>query len=241
MPASYLSLSSPIKRETNTYVDQDGVQFSSMLITATAASAPALVPAIGSVYELNSNLWVTQSDLTYSADGLGKITVTAAGPSLTARPRVRIIAGGPKIFGLKPSIVDIDSAINLATVPFDPSAGVTIEVQLIDLESNLNNLVNTYSKKTIPSAINGQSLPEPASGPRSLNSIPEPYESVPGGISKAIGFYNGFICTNIRTETRGKAMIVFLSFQESGYYASASIAANPLVVSYTTLFSYNYP
>lgn len=238
MPASYINLTSPVKREINTYVDHEGVEYSSMLITATAACAPALVPAIGSTYELKSSLWVTQSDLTYSGDGLGKITVTAAGPSLTARPRVRIIPGGPRIFGLKPASFDIASMISIGTVPFHPTAGVTVEVQLIDLESNLNSLINTYNRKAMPAVIGSQVLPEPATGPRSLDSTPTPVEGTPGGVSRTIGYYYGFICVNIRSETRGRAMVVYLSFQESGYALGASKISSTQVT-YESLFSYN--
>lgn len=229
MPASYLNLSSPIKRETNTYVDQDGVKFSSMLITTTAASAPSLVPAIGSVYELDGNLWVTQSDLTYSSDGLGKITVTASGPDLSAKPRVRIIPGAPKIYGLKPSTV-----VPGSFPPFHPNAGVSVEVTLIALETQLQTILSTYSRKLMPAVINGLVLPEPVSGPISLTLPPVPVEGIAGGVSPAVGDYYGFIGANIRTEPRGRAIVVVISFQEAGFMSVRQTGGN-----YTSLFSYN--
>lgn len=229
MPASYLNLSSPIKRETNTYVDQDGVKFSSMLITATAASAAALVPAIGSTYELDSNLWVVQSDLTYSADGLGKITVTASGASANAKPRVRIIPGGPKIFGLKP-LPGFQG-----TIPnHHPTSGVSIEVVLISSEQDLTTTLQSYTRALLPSSINGLALPEPAQGPCSLD-LPPVFDPDTGAVvSNVLGQYFGFICTSIRTDPRGRAVVVTLQFQESGFLNTRLSNG-----SFSNVFSYN--
>lgn len=226
MSASYLG-SLPVTRETSTYVDQDGVKFSSMLITATAVCGPAMVPAIGSTYSLDSNLWVTQSDLSYSSDGFAKINVTAAGPDATAKPRVRIIPGAPRIYGLSP-----------ATVPqgipyYHPSRGVTVEVTFVAAESDVNNVVGTYLGAVMPSSIGGLSLPVPASGSREI-LVTTTLENYEGDVAVITGYYSGFVCMSLRTEQRGRATVVVLSFQESGYVNRRE--ANG---SYTTVFAYN--
>lgn len=229
MPAAYLNLTSPIKRETNTYVDQDGVQFSSMLITATAASAPALLPSIGSAYELNSALQVTHADLAYSSDGLGRISVTAAGPSSGHKPRYRIVPGGPKIYGLAPAPV-------VGGMPnYQPASGVTVEVNLLAQEAEQQSIISTYSRKVMPSSIGGLTLPAAASGPRDLSEQSSFGGSqVAGSLYSAVGSYLGFICTAIRMDQRGSALVVVLSFQEAGFYQTRDSGGN-----FITVFSVN--
>ena len=220
MPASYLNLSSPIKRETSTYVTADGVQFSSMLITATATCAPALLPAIGSAYELNAALQVTQADLSYGADGLGRISVTAAGPSATAKPRYQLIASGPRIYGLAPA----QSGINENTARGD--GGVTVEVTLVDSQSNLQTILSTYLRKVMPSSIGGLTLPAAASAPKSFDAE-EPFSN--GNIGSQLvrtGSYLGFICVSVRNEQHGSALLVRLSFQEAGTLAARNGQGN---------------
>lgn len=229
MPAAYLNLSNPVKRETNTYVDQDGVQFSSMLVTATAASAPALLPAIGSAYEFNSALQVVQSDLSFSADGLGLISVTAAGPSSGSKPRYRIIPGGPKIYGLAPAAV-LSGAPN-----YHPTSGVTVEVNLLAQEAEQQSIISTYSRKIMPASIGGLTLPAAASGPRDLSEQTSFGGSqVAGSLYSAVGAYLGFICVGIRIDQRGSALVVVLSFQEAGFYQTRDSGGN-----FISVFSVN--
>lgn len=229
MSASYLG-SLPVTRETSTYVDQDGVKFSSMLITATAVCGSGLVPAIGSTYSLDSNLWVTQSDLSYSSDGFAKINVTAAGPDATAKPRVRIIPGAPRIYGLSPATV----SQGIPNMPnYHPSRGVTVEVTLVAAQSDVNNVVGTYLGAGMPSSIGGLSLPVPASGPGQI-LVTTTLDKYQGDVAVITGYYSGFVCTSLRTEQRGRATVVVLSFQESGYASSRQPDGG-----YSSIFSYN--
>lgn len=226
MSASYLG-NLPVTRETNTYVDQDVVKFSSMLITATAVCGPDLVPAIGSAYSLDSNLWVTQSDLSYSSDGFAKINITAAGPDATAKPRVRIIPGAPRIYGLSPATVPEGFPFN------HPNRGVTVEVTFVAAESAVNTVVGNYLGRVMPSSIGGLSLPVPASGPREIR-VTTTLENYQGDVDLVRGYYSGFVGISVRTEQRGRATVVVLSFQESGYASRRQSNG-----SYTTIFAYN--
>ena len=222
MSAAYLG-TMPVQRETSNYIDQDGVFFSSMTITAQAASAPALIPAIGSDYALNSSLGVTGADLSFSPDGLGTITVTAAGPSSSAVPRYRIIPGAPLIYGL----LGNQETSGPPSPPkiYGSNMGLGIEVTLVAAISQTQTILQTYQGQAMPSSINGITLPatfkpgrifEQYTLSNPANPIFTPVEGPEIQNDIYSGFYFGYVCTSIRTEQRGKAAVFVLSFQEKG-------------------------
>lgn len=235
MSASYLG-SLPVKRATNSFVDENGVLFASMSIISSAASAPLYLPSLGSAYELNSSLAVTRADITHNPTGLSEIIVTAAGPSANARPFYRIQPGAPRIYGLKTS-----QPVPEPYPYHSSSGGVSVEVTLVATESDRQTILNTYLRGVMPSSIYGLTLPEPASPPRDLTIVDDwsPVQGLPDvnqPKTRAVGYYLGFICMQIRLDLQGSALVAVLSYQESGFMDVRSGDGN-----FTRLFNYNYP
>jgi hypothetical protein len=225
----------PVKKKTNSYVDQNGIQFSSMQIIAQQSDAASYVPTIGSAYEYDASMAVTRTDVNESANGLTEISVTAAGPASNAKPFYRIIPGAPYIYGLKreqntgtwTTLPESNSVPYYSNNPANkqlpltsPDGGIYIEVTFVSSEQNRQSIIDTYYKKVMPDSINGLSLPTPTSGPVSF----EKYRTrltpgVPYDISIIEHFvqYNGFVCKNMRLELTGSALLVILNYMESGF------------------------
>jgi hypothetical protein len=108
-----------------------------------------------------------------------------------------------------------------------------VEVTFVAAESAVNTVVGNYLGARMPASIGGLSLPAPASGPREIR-VTTTLENYEGDVDLVTGYYSGFICISVRTEQRGRATVVVLSFQESGYASRRESNG-----SYTNIFAYN--
>jgi len=245
MSATYYG-SYPVKKKTGSYADQNGIQFSSMQIVAKQSDAASYLPSIGSVYEYDSNLAVTRAEMTEAQNGLTEISVTAAGPSPNAKPIVRINPGAPLIYGLTKETKQSTSWQSSSTIsPFlipnqqnpmpsgHPTAGVEIVVTFVAQATERSSVIDTYNRQSMPSSINGVSLPSPAQAPISFTEYVNnnltgvlTNQTVQTEIPLYQVAYYGFKCINMRVETTGAALLIALNYQESGYLAVYNQANN---------------
>jgi hypothetical protein len=262
MSATYYG-SYPVKKKIGSYADQNGIQFSSMQIVAKQSDAASYLPSIGSVYEYDSNLAVTRAEMTEAQNGLTEINVTAAGPSINAKPIVRINPGAPLIYGLTKENKQSTSWENAGTAnPFaaisrknpipteNPTAGVEIVVTFVAQDTQRASVIETYNRKIMPTSINGVALPTPAQIPinfteyqnNNLTGLPWQGQLTGFGLVPSLQpipdysvFYYGFKCVNMRIESTGAALLIALNYQESGQYLTYNQTTN----NYETKWSYN--
>lgn len=233
MAATYLG-SFPVKKVTSYGPQGLGVLVSTASIVAPTASISSYVPAINSVYEFDANLWVTNAEVDFKDNGLAEVKITATGPSLQPSTTIEYQPGGPFIYGLS------GTGTRKVMPDYSPTGGIVIKVTFVDKVENEKQIIETYLRKSMPSSINGISLPEPGISPGTW----DPFTTtcgLPNGqslINNIVeGYYNGFVCRDLTINRMGKAIQASLFFKESGkllfnYNSCASVRT------YTEIFNY---
>ncbi|NDD53604.1 hypothetical protein EBZ39_06960 [bacterium] len=217
MSASYFG-TFPVKIPLGSYVDQNGIKYSNLKIIDKIDSYSSQVPSVGSEFELDTSLWVTDADVSVLQNGLAEIMVKAAGPGPNASTRVRLIPGGPRIWGLAGE-EDTTYTQNDFVIPrFSNNGGVAVNVSFVETAGNEASIIYTYSQKIMPANINGIALPEALGSPNTTSFSP----NIPGQLPRISETYRGFICSEISTQTFGSAMLVNLYFRESGFMFSGN-------------------
>lgn len=199
----------PVKTIVSSFVDQNRIRYSTQKIICTSTGYSNSMPAIGSAYEPDSNLAVTDARTRFIENGLVEIDVTAAGPSEDVQPRIRLLPGAPFIYGLGTQ----SQRDPRFTIPkFSATGGLCVNVSFITTAGSENEVVSTYAQKVMPGSIQGVDLPD-APPPGSMSSNPQQ-----GGTGQSyFGSYYGFWCQEISTETFGAALLVNLYFKEKGF------------------------
>lgn len=228
MSASYFG-TFPVKRELNTGRTMNGVRTASMSIVDKEDNITAHLPVIGSEYEYDTSLWITSANLSYSGNGLAEVTISAAGPSTDASPRVFLAPGAPLIYGLSPGVATQSSGLPL----FSQNGGQSVEVSFCDIVGNQENLISTYYRLPMPSSVGGVSLPVPARSPGPITPVastarvpvPDPFggNQPPGSNPPEFtGYYGGFVCTDLIMQPEGRALVVRAIFKETGWVTAGS-------------------
>ena len=214
-----------MKRIVSTNIVGQGILIKTQKITANRDSALSLMPAINSVFEDDSSLWVTDAKIDDQQNGLSEITVVAQGPADNFSTTLEMQPGGPLIYGFgqvtqSPISLGFSSAPSQSDYPSmaSPSAGSTVKVSFIDLAGQENQIIETYSYNQMPATINGISLPsykDPGIYGNAL-LLPTPGIPIPDPDWRVI--YKGYVCKDIQIQRQGSALGVSLYFKESGYF-----------------------
>jgi hypothetical protein len=226
MSATYYG-SLPINRIVSTNIVGQGILIKTQKITANRDSASSLMPAINSVFEDDSSLWVTDAKIDDQQNGLSEITVVAQGPSSNPSTTLEIQPGGPFIYGLTDG--QIVNALTAGTGYYqdypsgaNPLSGSTVKVSFVSYAGQENSLISTYSYKAMPTSINGIILPRYKSPGTygNLILVPLPSQGFPSPDWRLT--YKGYICKDIQIQRQGAALAVSLYFKESGYLETYS-------------------
>ena len=221
MSATYYG-SLPVKRIVSTNIVGQGILIKTQKITASRDSASSLMPAINSVFEDDSSLWVTDSKLDDQSNGFAEITVVAQGPTSNPSTTLEIQPGGPFIYGLGGTnqVVAGSWAVeNQQDYPSmaNPSSGATVKVSFIDLAGQENQIIGTYSYNQMPATINGISLPSYKDPGIYGNALLLPTPGIPIPDPNWRVTYKGYVCKDIQIQRQGSALGVSLYFKESGF------------------------
>ena len=222
MSATYYG-SLPVKRIVSTNIVGQGILIKTQKITANRDSASSLMPAINSVFEDDSSLWVTDAKIDDQQNGLSEITVVAQGPADNSSTTLEMQPGGPLIYGFgqvtqSPISLGFSPAPSQSDYPSmaSPFAGATVKVSFIDLAGQENQIIESYSYKKMPETINGISLPSYKDPGVYGNGILLPINGQPPVPDWRV-FYKGYICKDIQIQRQGSALAVSLYFKESGF------------------------
>jgi hypothetical protein len=163
------------------------------------------------------SLYVVDSVVTQNVSGgLTELTVNTVGTKNTANPpRVSLLSSGPLIFGL------FGTPPSGQIYGYGKSGiGQSVEVKFLASggAAGQQAVFTTYFSSSMPTTLNGASLPAPARSPGVFNDVR--YFSFPDGSANYVtGLqmdYFGFVCKTILTEKRGSLLLVTLVFSEAG-------------------------
>jgi hypothetical protein len=163
------------------------------------------------------SLYVVDSVQTIDvAGGLTELTVNTIGTkNISNPPRVSLLSGGPLIFGLfgtPPSGNVYGYGVS--------GIGQNVEVKFLAPggAAGQQAIFTTYFSSSMPTTLNGISLPAPARLPGIFDSV-QYYSSADlasNYVTGTQGEYFGFVCKTILTEKRGSLLLVTLVFSEAG-------------------------
>jgi hypothetical protein len=223
MSATYYG-SLPVKRIVSTNIVGQGILIKTQKITASRDSASSLMPAINSVFEDDSSLWVTDAKIDDQQNGLSEITVVAQGPADNSSTTLEMQPGGPLIYGFGQFIQSWIPLPGQSDYPVmaSPSAGATVKVSFIDLAGQENQIIGSYSYKQMPRTINGITLPSYKDPGIYGSAILLPSPGIPFPDPNWRVTYKGYICKDIQIQRQGAALAVSLYFKESGYLETYS-------------------
>ena len=175
-------------------------------------------PNPGSLYVVDS---VETIDI---AGGLTQLTVNTVGTKNIANPpRVSLLSSGPLIFGL------FGTPPSGQIYGYGTSGiGQSVEVKFLASggAAGQQAVFTTYFSSSMPTTLNGISLPAPARSPGEFNNIVYGTNSSGAFVSGSAGEYYGFVCKTILTEKRGSLLLVTLIFSEAGYAYNAGITVS---------------
>jgi hypothetical protein len=148
--------------------------------------------------------------------GLTELTINTVGTKNIANPpRVSLLSGGPLIFGLS------------GTPPSgqiygygQSGIGQSVEVKFLASggAAGQQAVFTTYFSSSMPTTLNGISLPAPARAPGRFNTVQYFFSAdlANNYVTGTQGEYFGFVCKTILTEKRGSLLLVTLVFSEAG-------------------------
>lgn len=228
----------PVKKVTSYGPQGMGVVVSTASIVAPSASISSYVPEINTIYEFDSNLWVTNAQVDFKDNGLAEVKITAAGPSQQPSTTVEYQPNGPFIYGLQgPVEPDLEPMPN-----YSPSGGITIKVSFVDNVQNERNIISNYKNLPMPSSINGVELPAQITKTGEWTKLTHECHNTNRPNYKvdiSSGTYNGYICKDVAISRMGSAIYINLYFKESGrLFLNYDPCANEGSVSLTKVFDY---
>jgi hypothetical protein len=210
MSAQYYG-SYPVKRITAANIVGQGILIKTQKIVCKSSEVDSYLPTINSTFTEDSTLWVTDVKIDDQQNGLAEITVVAQGTNENSSTIVEIQPGGVFIFGLKES-QSTDFIPNA-----NPSSGATVKVSFVDQANNESRIISTYSLASMPSELNGMTLPSYTAPGVYGNPVltPQPNQADPNPPWRHT--YKGYICKDIQAQRQGSALAVSLFYKESGY------------------------